>query len=670
MTTQVTYPGVYIEEVPSSVHTITSVATSNTAFVDFFAEGDMNEPIDVFGMSDFQRIFGGLDRRSEASYAIAQFFLNGGSHAIVVRCAGGAPVSATVDIKSTAAAGPAVLTLSAANEGLWGNAVRVEIDHQMVDPLEYFNLTVTRYVSSDNDAMPRAQERHLRLSLDPADPRNVQRVLAQDSHLIRATVLATFSVPTVPLSCGTTSGDLSGISQAALDGLGANRKLRITPRAGVTFEATLTWNANDVQTIFQLATRLQQAIRASVDTAATPMVAPPCITGARVTALSVPGVNHLVVTAGNGDGLLNSNAVLAIANAGADTAADVLRLTAPTGAVANVHQYQLGAPVAIASVAAYVRGVAGNDGALPDANALVGVLADANDRGVYALRRTDLFNILCIPRAVASGVTEAQMQQIVERAIAFCEQKRAFFLVDIPESVNEVSEVRDWIERFGNFRSKNAALFFPRTAIADPLAEYRPRSFPNSGTMAGLFARIDGTRGVWKAPAGIEATLRGVNDLDYNVIDQENGILNPAAINCLRKFPTYGQIAWGSRTLEGADARASEWKYIPVRRLALMMEESLFRSTKWVVFEPNDEQLWAKIRLNVGAYLRSLFIQGAFQNISGNPRDSYYVKCDKETTTQDDINKGIVNIEVGFAPLKPAEFVVIKIQQMPGDIPV
>jgi phage tail sheath protein FI len=188
--------------------------------------------------------------------------------------------------------------------------------------------------------------------------------------------------------------------------------------------------------------------------------------------------------------------------------------------------------------------------------------------------------------------------------------------------------------------------------------------------MAGLFARIDGTRGVWKAPAGIEATLRGVNDLDYNVIDQENGILNPAAINCLRKFPTYGQIAWGSRTLEGADARASEWKYIPVRRLALMMEESLFRSTKWVVFEPNDEQLWAKIRLNVGAYLRSLFIQGAFQNISGNPRDSYYVKCDKETTTQDDINKGIVNIEVGFAPLKPAEFVVIKIQQMPGDIPV
>jgi hypothetical protein len=128
-------------------------------------------------------------------------------------------------------------------------------------------------------------------------------------------------------------------------------------------------------------------------------------------------------------------------------------------------------------------------------------------------------------------------------------------------------------------------------------------------------------------------------------------------------FPVYGQVAWGARTLLGADVMASEWKYVPIRRLALMIEESLFRGTKWVVFEPNDEPLWAKIRQNVGAFMMGLFRQGAFQG--GTPDKAFFVKCDGETTTANDRNLGIVNIEVGFAPLKPAEFVVLKIQQIP-----
>jgi len=148
--------------------------------------------------------------------------------------------------------------------------------------------------------------------------------------------------------------------------------------------------------------------------------------------------------------------------------------------------------------------------------------------------------------------------------------------------------------------------------------------------------------------------------------DAENGVLNPLGINCLRIFPIYGSVAWGARTLDGADATGSEWKYTPIRRLALMLEESLFRGTKWVVFEPNDEPLWARIRLNVGAYMLGLFRQGAFQGTS--PKEAFYVKCDAETTTQADRNLGIVNIQVGFAPLKPAEFVVIKIQQIAGDL--
>ena len=127
-----------------------------------------------------------------------------------------------------------------------------------------------------------------------------------------------------------------------------------------------------------------------------------------------------------------------------------------------------------------------------------------------------------------------------------------------------------------------------------------------------------------------------------------------------------GTQGWGARTLVGSDLMASQWKYVPVRRLALFIEESLFRGTQWVVFEPNDEPLWAQIRLNIGAFMQGLFREGAFQG--STPKDAYLVKCDSETTTQDDINKGIVNIVVGFAPLKPAEFVIIKIQQLAGQI--
>jgi hypothetical protein len=149
--------------------------------------------------------------------------------------------------------------------------------------------------------------------------------------------------------------------------------------------------------------------------------------------------------------------------------------------------------------------------------------------------------------------------------------------------------------------------------------------------------------------------------------DPENGAINQLGVNCLRNFPNTGPTVWGARTLKGADSLASEWKYLAVRRTALFLEESLYRGLQWVVFEPNDEPLWAQIRLNVGAFMQSLFRQGAFQGAS--PKDAYFVRCDGTTTTQTDINLGIVNILVGFAPLKPAEFVVIKLQQIAGDIP-
>jgi len=200
----------------------------------------------------------------------------------------------------------------------------------------------------------------------------------------------------------------------------------------------------------------------------------------------------------------------------------------------------------------------------------------------------------------------------------------------------------------------------------NPLQQNRPAEFPPCGYVAGIYARTDASRGVWKAPAGTEASLVGVLGPKHLLTDDENGVLNPKAINCIRALPIYGTVLWGARTLHGHDERGSEWKYIPVRRTALFLEESLFRALTWVVFEPNDEPLWAQIRLNVGAFMHDLFRQGAFQGKT--PQEAYFVKCDKETTTQNDINRGIVNIVVGFAPLKPAEFVILKIQQIAGQI--
>jgi Bacteriophage tail sheath protein len=199
---------------------------------------------------------------------------------------------------------------------------------------------------------------------------------------------------------------------------------------------------------------------------------------------------------------------------------------------------------------------------------------------------------------------------------------------------------------------------------ADPLLNNAIADFVPCGAVAGIFARTDAQRGVWKAPAGTEATLNNVPQLGLPMTDLENGLLNPLGINCLRTLPAAGRVVWGARTLQGDDRLASQWKYVPIRRTALYIEESLYRGTQWVVFEPNDEPLWAQIRLNIGAFMQTLFRQGAFQGAT--PKDAYLVKCDRETTTPTDQNNGIVNIVVGFAPLKPAEFVIIKIQQLAG----
>jgi phage tail sheath protein FI len=289
--------------------------------------------------------------------------------------------------------------------------------------------------------------------------------------------------------------------------------------------------------------------------------------------------------------------------------------------------------------------------------------------GLYALKRIDLFNLLCIPPDTRDGDTPPAVYQ---EALAFCAKRRAMLIIDAPSGWADANAiVKDNNKALGDLGlagdiARNAALYYPRVLAADPLRGGQLDAFAPSGMVAGVMARTDAQRGVWKAPAGIDAALNGAFGLSVPLTDDENGMLNPLGINCLRAFPTVGSVVWGARTLRGADLLGDEYKYVPVRRLALFIEESLYRGTQWAVFEPNDEPLWSQIRLNVGAFMHNLFRLGAFQGKT--PQDAYFVKCDKDTTTQADIDLGIVNIGVGFAPLKPAEFVILQIQQIAGPI--
>jgi phage tail sheath protein FI len=487
--------------------------------------------------------------------------------------------------------------------------------------------------------------------MDSTSPRFVQTVVNDGSSLI--TLTANGSPLPAP------SGSMTTADFTAVPGAGDKQvKARFTYNDGGSpafEEFDVDLGTGPIATIDDGAGRLEAALRS-----ANPI--DPAWAGATV---KVMGQRLQVLP-----GLARPATVATFAAAASDAStAGNLKLPASGAAEANVTAYSVGAT---SGQAKQLAGTKGLDGIPPKGTDLIGSGAANPPTGMHALDKVDLFNILCLPRiARVDGVTDnfpsADVSTALTNAINYCESRRAFFVVDTPSDVNNVVEFKAWLaSTLDAVRDKNAAVYFPRPVTADPLDEFRPRTFGASGTIAGLYSRIDAARGVWKAPAGTEATLSNVQRFDYKLNDPENGVLNPLGINCLRVFDVYGNLCWGARTLDGADAKASEWKYVPVRRFALFLEESLFRGTKWVVFEPNDEPLWAQIRLNVGAFMHNLFRQGAFQGTT--PKDAYFVKCDKETTNQTDINNGVVNILVGFAPLKPAEFVIIRIQQLAGQI--
>jgi hypothetical protein len=182
--------------------------------------------------------------------------------------------------------------------------------------------------------------------------------------------------------------------------------------------------------------------------------------------------------------------------------------------------------------------------------------------------------------------------------------------------------------------------------------------------VAGIYAATDSQKGVWTSPAGIGASLAGAAGLHEDLTDVETADLSAAAINCLRNFAAYGNVVWGARTLAGGELNSSQWRYVSVRRLALLIEASIYEGIQWVVFEPNNPALWAELTASVGAFMQELFQLGSLQGTS--PQEAYFVTCDSENNTPSSIDLGIVNITIGFAPVYPAEFVIIQISQPAG----
>lgn len=656
MPTAPTFPGVYVEEIPSGVRTIVGVSTSTGAFVDRFARGPVDVPVRIFSFADFERVFGGLNRDSEASYGLQQFFLNGGTEAYVVRVGNGL-VASVVQVDGGGAvmfnvtAGRRFQGEAVDDPGVWGDQLRIEIDYDTSAPDETFNLTIQEVGLSDGRTVVLRSESYRNLTMEPDTPNYVVDVVNEDSVLVQLDRdgLAALVAPFLPPDATGTQGvALAQPPVIPADSDQFDITIDIDGTATTTIAGTATLSYPDPSSpptgYAALRPFVQAALRAATAAVAAEQLA---FSDHLRDAVVQLANNRFRVLLSRTNPNFDAGATATFTETGAGSTAADLGLLDP-GVIVGPQQVALGG---------------GDGGGALDAPSMVGVRA--NKTAMFALEDADIFNIMCLP--AAADLTDTDMRAVYAQAIAYCEERRSFLIIDIPETTDTPDDMFSWLTDNAGLRHKNASTYFPRPKISDPLNQGRLRSVGASGTMAGLYARTDGERGVWKAPAGTEVRLLNVQDLDYALTNGENGALNPLGVNALRNFPVFGNISWGARTLDGADQLASEWKYIPVRRIALFLEETLFRNLKWVVFEPNDEPLWSQIRLNVGAFMQSLFRQGAFQGQTA--KEAYFVKCDAETTTQTDINLGIVNVVVGFAPLKPAEFVIIKIQQIAGQIP-
>jgi len=774
MPATLTYPGVYIEELPSGVNTITGVATSIAAFVGWAPEGPTDSATLVQSWSDYQTQFGGLTQYNSApnylGYAVNQFFANGGQQAYIIRLVG--PDAATAVASVPAEATAFTVTVNPASVGtLISDPTTLGIQISAASSPNLFNFALISFAGGTINPIGPI------VPITNANINNINALLASTTippaNTINLSQYITVSNPTATPLTGTyrLNAVISGVTTSFSAGIPAvpPAAFTVTPVQSTcpsgTYGIQLTpvtppspgnFNFALYSVVGGTATQIGSIVPVNLSNA-TPWSA---LLATVVNSTTTPQTTFgtYITIAGTGQPVLNPSPdeyyIFEAVQGSVPVTIDIPSLTAPAafkinaidpGQWANNYGIRIAAnsfdgerfnlnvvslnasgqetvvesfPSLSAdpndtqsqfveavindaeSGSAYIKIVIGSTTGLPAPNPIqpapgisepayilsggldgtplaptdsifLGLLntAGATDpntgraNGVYLLAQEPIFNLLCVPGLTTlNAATTAAIQGLQQ----FCNSQRAFYIVDAPNTKNVNSLISAGPGNITGAYSINSALYFPWVIAPDPLNQYRTTSFPPCGFVAGLYAATDAARGVWKAPAGIDASLTGATGLTLTLTDAENGSLNPQAINCLRNFRVYGNVIWGARTLQGNDEQDSQWKYVPIRRLALYLESSLYDGTQWVVFEPNDEPLWSQIRLNVGAFMQGLFLQGAFQG--STPQQAYFVKCDSENNPQSQIDLGIVTILVGFAPLYPAEFVVIQIQQMAGQL--
>lgn len=695
---RVTYPGVYIQEVESDVRTIVGVDTATTAFLGRAKRGPVNEPTVLNSYADFERVYGGLWLQSTLGYAVRDFFLNGGTKAVVVRLFQSPPeptVAAVVEAIKGAADSLSGVKKDAANAVLQATKVVADAaDATLAKVLDAAKANAEDATIHDTAAKRDGAKAALDAAVAAGSPPatviasiSVDPTLAAARAVLEAATMAEEKKADVVAAAATKAEAIGKqVSEAGQDPTKS-------PSATVASKVAAKIKDKPSDLKFDLAPFVSEANQG-------------------VSLLTLVAANEgewgnkLSVRVSNVDSKVRSK----LAKQYNVEEAQLFNLSIRDGNTGVVEEFpnvtigvdpkeprqlqkvleqesklvRVGEPLPKVRPEAHPEPNGRNEiWTSPATQSLVekaGMAIDklpltsnnftegeAEKKGLYALEKADIFNLLCIPPFDGDDISSMNdvTKDVWDAAAAYCEKRRAMLVVDSPKGWDKEKAVKGSPSAVLTVH-ENAALYFPRIKKSNPLRDNQIEEFAPCGTVTGIMARTDATRGVWKAPAGLDATLRGVSGLKVPLTDPENGELNPLAVNCLRTMPAAGHVVWGARTTVGDDRLASQWKYIPVRRTALYIEESLYRAIQWAVFEPNDEPLWSQLRLNIGVFMHNLFRQGAFQGQS--PDEAYLVQCDSTTTTQADIDLGIVNIVVGFAPLKPAEFVVIYLKQLAGQL--
>jgi len=652
-----TYPGVYVEEVSSGVRPITAASTSTAAFIGQAEKGSLTEAVRIFNFTQFQNLYGNFVMGNYLAYAVYQYFNNGGSQCYIVRVGSDSALPANIVINDRVAAPDTdeSLTIEAVSPGVWGNDIEVRITDGTNQPANEFNLLVFL----DGESTPR--ETFENLSMVP-EAANFADAVVSTSNYIRVTVNQTNANATAGTSVASAAPVLpppAGQTQLQIniDGDGYQQiDLQTAVTTGVV-DALDT----DAKVVSALNAVIQgdvgaglpglTRIHASTDQAAFDSFTASMVGGVLVFASGTtkPGSSVNVIPAPDPVDITGFLRIGQI-NGGVETMGGaVTRPVANTDTppATAIPRYFVGDHDASVDPVASVQG--GNDGpAITTDQPYIDALQRLNS--------IDDVSIICIPGIGSPAVVSEGMNYCQNRPLSDC-----FFIGDMSQDVDEVNEAHIFVS---NLSPKNSygAVYMPWLRALDPNGGAEPIALPPSGYIAGLYAKTDARRGVWKAPAGTEAAVAGATGLVANLTDVEHGLLNPDPynVNVIRQFAASGRVIWGART-QTTDA---EWRYVPVRRMAIFLRVSIYRGIQWAVFEPNDEPLWTQLKLNITSFMMPLYRQGAFQGSSAD--QAFFVKCDSETTTQDDINNGIVNVLVGFAPLKPAEFIVVKISQKAG----